>query len=55
VKNGFLFKITKEDITWMLCRDLPNSFGRAETNNKAIAEHGWGPFKYVMIDDPALQ
>jgi hypothetical protein len=31
VKKGFPFKLTKDDITWLLCRAWPKCFGRIET------------------------
>jgi hypothetical protein len=43
VKNYFPFKLTKDDIMWLLCRAWPTSVGRIETNKDAIVESGWAP------------
>jgi hypothetical protein len=54
-KKDFPFKLTKDDITWLLCRAWPTSLGRIETNKDTIVEGGWGPLNYVLLFDPKLQ
>jgi hypothetical protein len=49
-KHGLRFTIIKQDIMWIFCYALEKSFARVDTNKYAIAERGWGPLNYVLLD-----
>jgi hypothetical protein len=51
----FEFTINKHDIMGLVRTAWDKSFGRVETNRKAIADRGWGPLNYCLLDHPELQ
>jgi hypothetical protein len=40
---------------WIVHYAWEKSFVRIETNKHAIAERGWGPLNYVLLDHPELK
>jgi hypothetical protein len=54
-KRGLRFTIVKQDIMWIVRYAWEKSFARVETHKHAIAERGWGPFNYVLLDHPELK
>jgi hypothetical protein len=54
-KRGLRFTIVKQDIMWIVRYAWEKSFARVETNKHAIAERGWGPLHYVLLDHPELK
>jgi hypothetical protein len=54
-KRGLKFTIIKQDIMWIVRYAWEKSFARIQTNKHAIAERGWGPLNYVLLDHPELK
>jgi hypothetical protein len=54
-KHGLRFTTIKQDIMWIVCYSWEKIFARFETNKHAIAERGWGPLNYVLLDHPELK
>jgi hypothetical protein len=54
-KHCMTFTLTRHDIMWLVRYDWEKSFARVRTNKQAIAERGWGPMNYVLLDHPELQ
>ena len=48
------FAVEKADIVLLVQHAWKESFAIKETNKKAIAERGWGPLNYVLLDHPEL-
>jgi hypothetical protein len=55
IKRGLKFTIIKQDIMWIVRYAWETSFARIETNKHAVAERGWGPLNYVLLDHPELK
>jgi hypothetical protein len=49
------FTLTRHDIMWLVRYAWKKSFARVRTNTQTIAERGWGPLNYVLLDHPELQ
>jgi hypothetical protein len=54
-KQGLKFTIIKQDTMWIVHYAWEKSFARIETNMHVIAERGWGPLNYVLLDHPELK
>ena len=47
-------KIEQHDIVGVVHHSWNQSFAKVEGNKKAIAERGWGPLTYNLLDYPEL-
>jgi hypothetical protein len=54
-KHGMKFTLTRHDTMWLVRYAWENSFVRVRTKKQAIAERGWGPLNYLLLDHPELQ
>ena len=48
------FAVEKTDIVLLVWHAWKESFAMKETHKKAIAERGWGPLNYILLDHPKL-
>jgi hypothetical protein len=48
-KHGLRF------VMWIVHYAWEKSFARVDTNKHAIAERGWGPLNYILLDHPELK
>jgi hypothetical protein len=48
------FKIERHDVVGLVQRAWEHSFDWVDSNKKAIAERGWNPLTYNLLDDPEL-
>ena len=48
------FAIEKTDVVIIMSAAWELSFNNVATNRKAIAERGWGPLNYVLLDHPEI-
>jgi len=48
------FRIERHDAVGLTLRAWNQSFARVESNKKAVAERGWGPLTYNLLDHPEL-
>ena len=48
------FAVEKTDVVLLVHQVWKESFAVKATNKKAIAERGWGPLNYVLLDHPEL-
>ena len=46
--------LKKTDVVLLVQHAWKESFAIKETNKKAIAERGWGPLNYILLDHPEL-
>ena len=46
--------LTKTDVIPIVNYSWKKSFDKAESNRKAIAERGWNPLNYIVLDSPEL-
>ena len=49
------FAIEKEDIVDVVSKPSDESFARIATDQKAVAERGWGPLNYNLLLHPEIQ
>jgi hypothetical protein len=49
------FTLTRHGIMCLVRYDWEKSFARVRMNKQSIAERGWGPLNYVLLDHPELQ
>jgi hypothetical protein len=54
-KHGLRFIIIKQDVMWIVHYAWEKSFARVNMNKHAIAERGWGPLNYILLDHPELK
>ena len=47
-------KIEKMDVVLLVQKAWAVSFARVDPNKKTIAERGWGPLNYALLDNPEL-
>jgi hypothetical protein len=55
IRYGLPATLDKSDIVQIVNVAWQKSFGRVDTNNRAIAARGWGPLNYILLDHPELQ
>jgi hypothetical protein len=55
IRAGLPAALERSDIVRIVNIAWQKSFARVDTNLKAIAERGWGPLNYVLLDHPELQ
>jgi len=46
--------VEKSDVVLLIHHAWKESFAIVERNKKAIAERGWAPLNYVLLDHPEL-
>ena len=49
------FAVEKEDIVDLVSKAWDESFAHIATNQKAVAERGWGPLNYNLLLHPEIQ
>jgi hypothetical protein len=49
------YKVEKEDIIGIIHRAWKNSFAKVESNKKAIADRGWYPKNFMLLDNEELR
>jgi hypothetical protein len=55
IRAGLPATLKRSDIVRIVNVAWQKSFARVDTNLKAIAERGWPPLNYVLLDHPELQ
>jgi hypothetical protein len=55
IRAGLPATLERSDIVRIVYIAWQKSFSRVDTNLKAIAECGWAPLNYVILDHPELQ
>jgi hypothetical protein len=54
-KHGLIFTIIKQDEMLIVGYAWEKSFAHVDMNTHSIAEIGWGPLNYILLDDPELK
>jgi hypothetical protein len=55
IRAGLPSMLERSDIIRIVSIAWQEAFSRVNTNLKAIAERGWAPLNYVLLDHPRLQ
>jgi hypothetical protein len=52
--SGLVRRVEKSNIVGLVSHAWNQSFAWVESNQKAVAKHGWGPLKYNLLMHPEI-